>query len=194
MRMSFGYACRFSFGRALGTRARLLVALATMLALGACARFDTPPPTPREALRSLATSAAQSLLAEPPWPVSQTAGTVVLLRPATVDAALPITAAALNEALGRALLSRENSPHVLDWTPSSESVDASLDQWTLQAVLSSESPPLRLSDRTLVPYRLRFILLRPGDPGSHWQWQVNGALDLDALPAARRAMRSKAPR
>ncbi|WP_162619441.1 hypothetical protein [Salinicola peritrichatus] len=157
-----------------------------LLALAACAGLSQPPPTSREALRGLATSAAQGLLASPPWSPDRTASTTILMRPAEVDEALPISAAALNEALGRALLSREDSPHVLDWVPNSPR-GAMEDQWLLQARLSADAPPLRLSDRTLQPYTLQFDLSRPSDPASHWQWQASGALDLDALPAKSEA-------
>ncbi|WP_110685724.1 hypothetical protein [Salinicola aestuarinus] len=163
-------------------RGLLVSLMLTMLA--GCAGIAAPPPSPRQALSDLAESAASGLLAEPPWPAARTHDTVVLLRPAKVDADLPISGEALNEALGRALLARETSPHVLDWAPRGE-WQASPDQWVLQATLSANAPPLRLSDRTLQPYRLRFVLSQASDTETHWQWQASGALDLDALPAPR---------
>ncbi|WP_110669457.1 hypothetical protein [Salinicola halophilus] len=168
-----------SIGRCRGLLATLILVL-----LAGCAGLASAPSTPRQALSGLAESAARGLLAAPPWPAGQTRDTVILLRPAQVDANLPIGAEALNEALGRALLSRATSPHVLDWAPSG-ALGENGDQWTLQATLSADAPPLRLSDRTLQPYRLQFVLSHASDASNHWQWQASGALDLDALPGAR---------
>ncbi|WP_110707155.1 hypothetical protein [Salinicola sp. CR57] len=150
-----------------------------LLMLGGCAGLSQSPPDAREALKGLAANAARGLLASPPWPAQDTPAITILLRPAEVAETLPITPSALNEALGRALLSNENAPHVLDWAPASISARAD-GQWLLQAELTADSPPLRLSDRTLQPYRLQFDLSQPG--GEHWQWQASGALDPDALP------------
>ena len=162
----------------------LLGALLVMLPviLGGCAGLAPGPPDAREALQGLADNAAHGLLEAPPWAPADPAAVTILLQPAEVDATLPITPDALNEALARGLLSQENSPHVLDWMPASMSRSSS-EQWLLQARLSAEAPPLRLSDRVLQPYRLQFDLSRPGDERSHWQWQASGAVDLDALPA-----------
>ncbi|WIX32988.1 hypothetical protein QO259_19645 [Salinicola sp. JS01] len=165
---------------------RALVGLGLMTLLSACSGLSSAPETPRQALRGLAASAATGLLKQPPWPVAQTPKITVLLGPAEVAARLPISAAALNEALGRALLSQPDSPHVLDWVPA-QLDGATPDQWLLQASLSADAPPLVLSDRTLQPYRLRFDLTHVATPSEHWQWQASGALDLDALPGSRGA-------
>jgi len=158
----------------------LLVGFVT-IALGGCVSLSQAPPDAREALRGLADNAAEGLLEAPPWVSENASAVTILLRPAEVDASLPITPGALNEALARGLLSHENAPHVLDWTPASITQGVS-EQWLLQARLSAETPPLRLSDRILQPYHLQFDLSRPGDERSHWQWQASGAVDLDALP------------
>ncbi|OLO05727.1 hypothetical protein [Salinicola socius] len=159
----------------------LLVSILVMTLAG-CAGLSQSPPDAREALRGLADNAARGLLETPPWSSENASAVTVLMRPAQVDASLPITPEALNEALARGLLSQENAPHVLDWAPVSMSQSAS-QQWLLQARLSAETPPLHLSDRILQPYRLQFDLSRPGDEGTHWHWQASGAVDLDALPS-----------
>lgn len=160
----------------------LLIGILSLLMSGCAGWLSQDPPDAREALRGLANSAAQGLLETPPWAPTPTPAVTILLRQADVDTALPITPDALNEALARGLLSQEDAPHVLDWAPQSISSQANA-QWLLQARLSAETPPLRLSDRTLQPYYLQFDLSRPGDESAHWQWQASGAVDLDALPA-----------
>ncbi|GHB12562.1 hypothetical protein [Salinicola rhizosphaerae] len=160
---------------------RLLVALNVALMLSGCAGFGASPPSERQALRGLADNAARGLLNEPPWPASSTADVTILMQPAEVDGHLPVPPDALNEALGRALLSHADAPHVLDWVPDAMHGDDG-NQWLLQATLSADAPPLRLSDRVLQPYRLSFDLSQPGKVQSHWQWHANGAVDLDALP------------
>lgn len=161
----------------------LIAGFILLLTLSGCAEFmSSPPDNARQALRGLADSAAEGLLAKPPWPAKATPEVTILMRPAEVDDTLPVPPEALNEALGRALLSHEQAPHVLDWVPRAMSGDDG-NQWLLQATLSAEAPALHLSDRVLQPYRLRFDLLQPGKPQSHWQWQGSGAVDLDALPA-----------
>lgn len=158
---------------------KLLIVGLVLLTLGGCAGLSQSPPDAREALKGLAANAARGLLASPPWPEQNTPAVTILLRPAEVAETLPITPAALNEALGRALLSNENAPHVLDWVPTSMSAQTD-GQWLLQARLTADSPPLRLSDRTLQPYLLQFDLSQPD--GEHWQWHARGAIDPDALP------------
>ncbi|MGM8852182.1 hypothetical protein ACS8E6_16955 [Salinicola halophyticus] len=163
---------------------RLALAGLVLTLLSGCAGFGEPAPGNREtrALRGLADGAARGLLEAPPWDAENASAVTILLRPAEVDATLPISPEALNEALARGLLSQEKAPHVLDWAPASMSRSTS-EQWLLQARLSAEAPPLRLSDRILQPYHLQFDLSRPGDEQSHWRWQARGAVDLDALPA-----------
>lgn len=160
---------------------KCLFASALLVVLGGCAVLSQSPPDAREALRGLADNAARGLLAAPPWPKENASAVTIFLQPAEVDASLPITPDALNEALARGLLSQENAPHVLDWAPASMAQNAN-EQWLLQARLSAETPPMRLSDRILQPYHLQFDLSRPGDERSHWHWQASGAVDLDALP------------
>lgn len=159
----------------------LLIGMLSLAVSGCAGLMSQNPPDAREALRGLADNAAQGLLETPPWAPTATSAVTILMRQADVDAALPITPGALNEALARGLLSQTDAPHVLDWAPQSISTRGNA-QWLLQARLSAETPPLRLSDRTLQPYHLQFDLSRPGDESSHWQWQASGAVDLDALP------------
>ncbi|WP_110654545.1 hypothetical protein [Salinicola halimionae] len=160
---------------------RVLLVGSLLTALSGCAGLGQSAPDAREALRGLADSAARGLLEASPWRAENASAATILLRPAEVDATLPITPDSLNEALARGLLSQENAPYVLDWAPASTPRSTS-EQWLLQARLSAEAPPLRLSDRILQPYHLQFDLSQPGDEQSHWQWQASGALDLDALP------------
>ncbi|WP_251975998.1 hypothetical protein [Salinicola avicenniae] len=157
------------------------LALALLLTLAGCAGLTTPAPDSRQALGGLAGKAASGLLEQPPWPAERTPQITLLMRPAEVDAPLPITPEALNEALGRALLATAEAPLVLDWAPQAIDIGDS-DQWLLQISLNAPAPPLRLSDRTLQPYRLQLDLSRPTNGTAHWQWQASGAVDLDALP------------
>ncbi len=104
---------------------------------------------------------------------------VLLLARPEVNAGLDIDNERFNESLVRALLAVSDGPQVLDWnTAMSDSGD---NQWRLESRLMADGPPLTLSDRQLLPYRLTLTLRRPGEEAARWEESLQGALDATAL-------------
>ncbi len=160
--------------------AKWLVALLIALALGACASNPGPPKTVRQALYGLGERAADATLAAPVWQVPD-GDRVLLLAPPEIDATLAVEPDQFGETLTRALLAVDSGPQVLDWTPDGTTREAPDNQWLLESRLVAEGPPLTLSDRRLLPYRLELALRRPGNPAPRWQQTLTGALDASAL-------------
>ena len=105
---------------------------------------------------------------------------VLLLSAPEVDAALSLETERVRESLTRALLALIPGPQILDWRPGVAG-EVGGHQWRLASRLEATAPPLALSDRELLPYRLTLTLLRPGDGEAVWQTRLEGAFDATAL-------------
>jgi len=157
-----------------------VITLLIALALNGCASDPGPPKTARQALYGLGERAAEATLTAPVWQVPD-GERVLLLAPPEIDAALSVEPEQFGETLTRALLAADAGPQVLDWTPDKATHGAPDNQWLLESRLIAEGPPLTLSDRQLLPYRLVLALRRPGSAAPRWQQTLTGALDASAL-------------
>ncbi|RTR05580.1 hypothetical protein [Halomonas nitroreducens] len=158
---------------------RLPLLLLPLLVLAGCAGAPEPPQTVRQALLGLGKRAAEQVATTSALP-RPTADQVLLLAMPEVDPDLQVDDTRLLESLTRALLGIEQGPQVLDWQPTL-SEGAGRNQWRLDSRLMATGPRLTLSDRQLLPYRLKLALRRPGDEGAVWESQIDGALDASAL-------------
>lgn len=164
----------------MNTSSRLALLMLTLLVLlsGCAGAPERPDSHIRQALFNLGERAAARVMAAPELsrPPSDL---VLLLSPSEVDASLGITEERFQESLVRALLAVSDGPQVLDWGGDlSEGGD---NQWRLESRLIADGPRLSLSDRELLPYRLKLTLRRPGEEAARWQASVQGALDATAL-------------
>ncbi|MDN3556039.1 hypothetical protein [Halomonas maura] len=161
---------------------RLLLLLPLLLLLVGCAgAWDAPdaPQTIRQALLGLGKRAAETVETTSPLP-RPAADQVLLLAMPEVDPDLQVDDTRLLESLTRALLGIDRGPQVLDWQPAlSEGAGRNL--WRLDSRLMASGPRLTLSDRQLLPYRLRLTLRRPGSETAVWETHIDGALDASAL-------------
>lgn len=160
-------------------RRRLLPLVAALVLTGCAAGAPERPQTVRQALFGLSQRAAEEVAMAPTLP-RPAADQVLLLTPPLVDPLLGVDRERLLESLTRALLGLGDGPQVLDWQPAL-SQGAGANQWRLDSRLLAAGPRLTLSDRALLPYRLRLTLRRPGDDTPLWQSHVDGALDATAL-------------
>lgn len=158
---------------------RLLV-IGLALLLASCASPPDRPTQLRQALLGLSEQAARLLIEEPAWEL-EAREIVLLLSSTEVEASLPIGQARFEESLTRALLAYPAGPQVIDWQPRISHAEAPAGQWLLDTRLVADGPELRLSDRTLLPYRLELRLRRPEDTRPRWERTISGAFDADAL-------------
>ncbi|TDB04786.1 hypothetical protein [Halomonas marinisediminis] len=156
-----------------------LTLLALLALLTGCAGApERPDSTIRQALFNLGERAATRVMAAPELP-RPPSDQVLLLSPSEVDDSLGIEDERFQESLVRALLAVSDGPQVLDWGDGlSEGGD---NQWQLESHLEADGPRLTLSDRELLPYRLKLTLRRPGEEAARWQASLQGALDATAL-------------
>ncbi|MGO2133033.1 MAG: hypothetical protein ACTH3D_09060 [Halomonas sp.] len=160
-------------------RQRLLILLLLMTLLSACAGTPDRSQTVRQALIALGQHGADEILKAPQLPKPQY-DQVLLLATPDVDSELSIPPQQLLESIARGLLGVDQGPQVLDWAEElPENNNSNL--WWLASRLESTAPPLTLSDRVLLPYRLNLTLRRPGSKEALWQTSLDGALDADAL-------------
>jgi len=151
-----------------------------LIGLVGCAGPPERPTTQRQALYGLGERAAQATVDTPDWPRPVTEIVLLLARP-EIDAALGVETAHFRETLTRALLAQEPGPQVLDWTPDMAESAVPDNQWLLESQLLADGPALVLSDRRLLPYRLKLTLRRPDAAQPRWERTIHGALDASAL-------------
>ncbi|WP_227370512.1 hypothetical protein [Halomonas sp. M20] len=154
--------------------------LCCLLLIGMLAGCASAPQTPpqRQALYGLGERAAQTIVDEPGWSAENI---VLLLARPDIDMSLEVDTEYFRETLTRALLAQGGGPQVLNWVPSMADATTPDNQWLLKTRLLAEGPALTLSDRELRPYRLELALYRPGSATPRWRWNIDGALDVDAL-------------
>ncbi|GHE21033.1 hypothetical protein [Halomonas urumqiensis] len=150
-----------------------------VLLLAGCAGSPERPETQRQALFGLGEQAALRVMESTTLPQPPT-DQVLLLAAPLVDGGLRVHQARFHESLTRALLGVSDGPQVLDWNDAL-SEDASDNQWRLESELSADGPELALSDRVLLPYRLRLALRRAGNDEVLWEETLSGAFDATAL-------------
>ena len=161
------------------TMRRLTLSFLIILLAG-CAGEPERPTTQRQALYGLGERAAQAVVGEPDWSGPATEIVLLLARP-NIDALLGVETEHFRETLTRALLAQNDAPQVLNWVPSMADASTPDNQWLLKSQLFTEGPPLALSDRELLPYRLELSLVRPGATTPRWRQVIYGALDASAL-------------
>ncbi|RKR07416.1 hypothetical protein C7446_0228 [Kushneria sinocarnis] len=160
---------------------RQLVVLLLPCWLAGCALFGNGAPVePRSPLASLGESAARQVLAADDWAIPP-GQRVILVAPPQVDDRLPIDAARLRETLIRTLLARDDGPQILAWQPIEGTPSLADNQRILSTRLAASAPALKLSDRTLYPYRLTLELTAPTAVSADWKHHIEGAFDADAL-------------
>ncbi|TDO06706.1 MULTISPECIES: hypothetical protein [Halomonas] len=158
---------------------RRLTLLLTSLVLAGCAAAPQESTTLHEALLGLSERAAEQLTASPPLP-QPAVDQVLLLDTPEVDRRLGVDEERLLESLTRALLAVPDGPQVLGWRLAMAE-GGSDNHWRLASRLEANGPPLQLSDRELLPYRLSLELRRPGNGEPAWRSEISGALDATAL-------------
>ena len=154
--------------------------LLLLMVLSACVGQPERPTTQRQALYGLGERAASASVTAPNWQRPITEIVLLLDRP-EIAASLGVDAERFRETLTRALLAVEPGPQVLNWTPVMAETAVPDNQWRLQSRLLADGPALTLSDRHLLPYRLKLTLHRPGDKQPLWQQTLYGAFDASAL-------------
>ncbi|MDN3522967.1 hypothetical protein [Halomonas ramblicola] len=152
--------------------------LLPLLLLG-CAGSPERPESLRQALFNLGERAAERVMEAPPLP-RPPADQVLLLAAPEVSDALGIGRERFLESLVRALLAVSDGPQVLEWRDAMAE-GAGDNQWRLESRLEANGPPLRLSDRELLPYRLTLVLRRPDGERALWEERIQGAIDATAL-------------
>jgi len=155
------------------------LALLASLLLAGCATGTESPTTLRQALFGLSERAAERLTASPPMP-DPAVGEVLLVATPEVDRRLGVSEARVMESMTRALLAVDDGPQVLAWRDAMASGSGD-NQWRLESRLEASGPPLQLSDRKLLPYRLAMALRRAGSDAPVWRDEISGALDATAL-------------
>lgn len=160
---------------------RIVRAAGVLLALllAGCAGTPDRPETLRQALVGLGEQAARRIMTSPSLP-QPPADQVLLLSTPRVDDGLRVDQARFSESLTRALLGISDGPQVLDWD-ATFAESAGDNQWRLDSELHADGPELQLSDRVLLPYRLRLALRRAGDDTLLWEDTIIGAFDATAL-------------
>ncbi len=157
----------------------ILTSVSIALLTVGCAGSPERPETVRQALFALSERAAGRLIEASPLP-DPPADQVLLLSISEVDPSFGLGTQRVQESLMRALLGLSNGPQVLDWAGIIGEV-AGDNQWRLDSRLEADGPRLTLSDRTLLPYRLRLTLRRPGSDAALWAHEIQGAFDATAL-------------
>jgi len=153
--------------------------LVAALLLTGCTTAPEQATTPRQALFGLGERTAEQLTASPPMP-RPAADQVLLLAEPEVDRRLQLDEERVLESLTRALLAVRDGPQVLAWRNAMAGGGGN-NQWRLESRLDANGPRLRLSDRDLLPYRLRLELHRAGSEVPAWRSEITGALDATAL-------------
>ncbi|GHC34310.1 hypothetical protein [Aidingimonas halophila] len=148
--------------------------------LSACATSPDQPTDLRQALLGLSERASEAVLEDPVWS-RPTQDIVLLLAEPDIDNTLSLDTERFTETLTRALLGRSEGPQVLNWQPLMAETELPDNQWLLASRLEADGPPLKLSDRELLPYRLTVELKRPGESDPRWSREFSGAFDATAL-------------
>lgn len=157
----------------------ILASLSIVLLAVGCAGSPERPETLRQALTGLSERAADRLIESSPLP-EPPADQILLLSISEVDPSFGLDTQRVQESLMRALLGLSDGPQVLDWA-GLIGEGAEDNQWRLDSRLEADGPRLTLSDRTLLPYRLRLTLRRPGSEATLWTHEIQGAFDATAL-------------